>query len=94
MVLLNVLTKYSEKLAKIAEETTIWDEFVDPAFMAYHMTKYAITGVILFLLVYSKEAVLPIDEPYDLRMKDRMMQIVKEVPHIREEAWCMIQHFQ
>ncbi len=54
--------------------------------MAYHMTKYAITGVILFLLVYSKEAVLPIDEPYDLRMKDRMMQIVKEVPHIREEA--------
>ena len=54
--------------------------------MAYRMTKHAITRVTPFLLVYSREAMLPIDEPYDLRMRDRMMQIVKEVPHIREEA--------
>ncbi len=54
--------------------------------MAYHTTKHVIMKVILFLLVYGREAVLPIDEPYDLRMRDRMMQIVKEVPHIREEV--------
>ncbi len=50
--------------------------------------------VIPFLLVYDREAILPIDELYDLRMRDRMMQIVEEVSHIREEAWHMIQHSQ
>ncbi len=55
-----------EKLAKMAEETTMWDEFIDPALMAYRMTKHATTGVTPFLLVYGREAVLPIDEPYGL----------------------------
>ena len=54
--------------------------------MAYHMTKHVTTGITPFLLVYNREAVLPIDKPYDFHLKDRMMQIVKEVPHIREEA--------
>ena len=70
----------------MVEEMTMWDEFIDPALMAYRTTKHVTTGVIPFLLVYGREAVLPIDEPYDLRMRDRMMQIVEEVPHIREEA--------
>src|SRR6266542_2697633 len=70
----------------MAEETTMWDEFIDPALMAYRTTKHATTGVIPFLLVYGREAVLLIDEPYDLRMRDRMMQIVEEVPYIREEV--------
>src|SRR6266540_643348 len=83
-----------EKLAKMAEETTMWDEFIDPALMAYRTTKHATTGVTPFLLVYGREAVLPIDEPYDLRMKDHMMQIVEEVPHIRKEARRMIRHSQ
>ncbi len=50
------------------------------------MTKHVITGVTPFLLMYGRKAVLSIDEPYDFYMKDRMMQIVEEVPHIREEA--------
>ncbi len=79
-----------EKLAKIAEEMTMWDEFIDPALMIYYITKYAITGITSFLLVYGREAVLPIDEPYDLCMRDHMMQIVEEVPYIREEIWYMI----
>ena len=70
----------------MVEETTMWDEFIDPALMAYYMIKHATTEVTLFLLVYGREAMLPIDEPYDLRMRDRMMQIMEEVPHIREEA--------
>src|SRR6266498_1394173 len=72
----------------------MWDEFIDPALIAYRTTKHAITEVTPFLLVYGREAVLPIDEPYDLRMRDRMMQIVEEVPYIREEARRMIQHSQ
>src|SRR6266511_1617086 len=83
-----------EKLAKMAEETTMWDEFIDPALIAYRTTKHATTGVTPFLLVYGREVVLPIDEPYDLRMRDRMMQIVEEVPHIREEARRMIRQSQ
>ena len=70
----------------------MWDKFIDPALMAYRMTKHATTGVTPFLLVYGREAVLPKDEPYDLHMRDRMMQIVEEVPYIREEARCMIWH--
>ncbi len=58
----------------------MWDEFIDPALIVYHTTKHAITRVTPFLLVYGREVILPIDEPYDLHMRDRMMQIVKEVP--------------
>ena len=65
---------------------TMWDEFIDPALMIYYITKYAITGITSFLLVYAREAVLPIDEPYDLYMRDHMMQIVEEVSYIREKA--------
>ncbi len=65
---------------------TMWDEFIDPALIAYRITKHATTGVIPFLFVYSREVVLPIDEPYDLRIKDRIMQIVEEVSHIRKET--------
>ncbi len=78
----------------MAEEMTMWDEFVDLALMVYCTTKHATTRVTPFLLVYSREAVLLIDEPYDLRMRDRMMQIVEEVTYIREEARCMIRHAQ
>ena len=67
----------------MAEETTMWNEFIDPALMAYHTTKHATTGVTPFLLVYGREAVLPIDEPYDLCIRDHMMQIVEEVPKER-----------
>ena len=82
-----------EKLAKMAEEMTMWDEFINPALIAYHIIKYATMRVTSFLLVYGRKAVLLIDEPYNLRMRDRMMQIVEEVPHIREEARRMIRHF-
>ncbi len=51
-----------EKLAKLSEETDQWDEFVDPVLMAYHITKHSATGVTPFLLMYGREAVLPIDE--------------------------------
>ena len=64
----------------------MWDECIDSALIAYRTTKHATTRVTPFLLVYGREAVLPIDEPYDLRMRDRMMQIVEEIPHIREET--------
>jgi len=83
-----------KKLAKIVKEMTMWNEFIDSALMIYHMTKHAIMKVILFLLVYNRKVILLIDKSYDLCMRDRMMQIMKEVPHIREEAWCIIQHFQ
>ena len=59
--------------------------------MAYRTTKHLTTGVTPFLLTYGKEAVLPIDETKSLTIYKRMMSIVKEIPHIREEARLMIQ---
>ncbi len=83
-----------EKLAKMAEKMTMWDEFIDPALMAYCTTKHATMEVTSFLLVYDREAMLPIDEPYDLHMRDRIMQIVEEISHIREETRRIIRHSQ
>ncbi len=74
-----------EKLAKLSEETDNWDKFVDPVLIAYRMTKHSATGVTPFLLTYGREAVLPIDETKLLTIHERMMSIVEEIPHIREE---------
>src|SRR6266540_4181235 len=79
-----------EKLAKLSEETDQWDQFVDPVLMIYRTTKHSATGVTSFLLTYGREAVLPIDETKPLTIYERMMSIVKEIPHIREEARLMI----
>src|SRR6266542_2792767 len=62
--------------------------------MAYSTTKHSATGITLFLLTYGRKAVLPIDETKPLTIHERMMSIVKEVPHIRKEARLMIQKVQ
>jgi len=54
------------------------------------MTKYSATGVTSFLLTYGREAILPIDETKFLTIHERMMSIVKKIPHIREKARLMI----
>jgi len=59
--------------------------------MAYRITKHSATGVIPFLLTYGREAVLPIDKAKPLTIHERMMSIMEEIPHIREEARLMIQ---
>ena len=48
-------------------------------------------GVIPFLLTYGQEVVLPIDETKPLTIHKRMMSIIKEILHIKEEARLMIQ---
>ncbi len=83
-----------EKLAKLSEETDQWDEFVDLILMAYRTTKHSATGVTPFLLTYGREAVLPIDMTKPLTIHERMMSIVEEILHIREEARLMIQKAQ
>ncbi len=83
-----------EKLAKLSEEMNQWDEFVDPVLIAYRITKHSATGVTPFLLTYGREAVLPIDETKPLTIHERMISIVEEIPHIREEARLMIQKAQ
>ncbi len=59
--------------------------------MAYRTIKHSATGVTSFLLTYGRKAVLPIDETKPLTIHERMMSIVKEILHIREEARLMIQ---
>ncbi len=83
-----------EKLAKLLDETDQWDEFVDPILMAYRTTKHSATGVTPFLLTYGREAILPIDKVKTLTINERIMSIVKEISHIREEARLMIQKAQ
>ncbi len=79
-----------EKLAKVADESDNWDEFIEPTLIAYHITKHSIIGVTLFVFVYGREAVIPIDETLSMMIRDRMLQIIEEVPYIREQACFMI----
>ncbi len=62
--------------------------------MAYRTTKHLATGITPFLLTYGREAVLPFDAIKPLTIYEHMMSIVKEIPHIREEARLMIQKAQ
>src|SRR6266542_2373630 len=62
--------------------------------MAYCTTKHSATGIILFLLTYGREVVLLIDETKPLTIYERMMSIMKEISHIREEIRLMIQKVQ
>src|SRR6266540_1310069 len=62
--------------------------------MAYRTTKHLAIGVTPFLLTYGREAVLPVDETKPLTIHERIMNIVKEISHIREEARLMIQKAQ
>ncbi len=58
--------------------------------MAYHMTKHSAMGIISFLLMYGKEAVLPIDKTKPLIIHECMMNIMEEILYIKEEARLMI----
>ncbi len=62
--------------------------------MTYCTTKHLATGVTSFLLTYGREAILPVDETKLLTIYERIMSIVKEILHIREEARLMIQKVQ
>jgi len=59
--------------------------------MADHITKYSVINVILFLLVYDRKSILPINAAKSLIIYEHIMNIVKEIPHIREEIKLMIQ---
>ncbi len=59
--------------------------------MTYCMTKHSATDITPFLLTYGREAVLPIDETKSLTIHKRMMSIIKEISHIKEEVRLMIQ---
>jgi len=73
-----------KKLAKIADESDNWNEFIELTLMAYYIIKYSTIGVISFVLVYECEAVLLINEISSLMIKNHMFQIVKEVSYIKE----------
>ena len=44
--------------------------------------------------MYERKAVLPIDKTPSITIRNHMLQIVKEVPHIKEQARLMIQQKQ
>jgi len=54
------------------------------------MTKHSAMGIISFLLMYGKEAVLPIDKTKPLIIHECMMNIMEEILYIKEEARLMI----
>jgi len=78
-----------ESLAKLATyDTEEWDLYIAPTLFAYRTSKNATTKMTPFLLLYGREAKLPIDtmEEVDVTLKDRLQTIVDDLPQIREST--------
>ena len=54
-----------ESLAKLAERSTQWDQYISPVLFAYRTSKQSVTKIEPFYLVYRQNATLPIDNPDD-----------------------------
>ena len=80
-----------ESLAKIADNTNEWDNFIAPSLFAYRTSKNATTKMELFFLVYGRSAKLPVDHYLeninsDTNLNDRIQHLIDDVPQIRINA--------
>jgi len=58
--------------------------------MIYHIIKHLIIGVTLFLLIYDRKIILLINKIKLPEIYNNMMNIEKEIFHIRKKAKLMI----
>jgi hypothetical protein len=89
-----------ESLAKLAEKSTQWDQYISPVLFAYRTSKQSATKIEPFYLVYGRNATLPIDNPddpddictnQDFLLQDRVDHLINKLPLVRQDAKTQIQ---
>jgi len=83
-----------DSLAKLVDESAEWDIFVEPALWAYHTSINSSTQLSPFMIVYGIQPQFPADQFQPQNLWDRMMQIVKGLPRLRDRAKLAIKRAQ
>jgi len=58
--------------------------------MTYYITKYTTIGIILFLLIYNRKAILSINKIKPLTIYKYIMNIIKEIIYLEKKARLII----
>src|SRR6266542_4577846 len=76
-----------EGISKVAEKLGSWDQYIQPILFAYRTKELRISKKSTYKLVYGKEPTLVIDYgPYGSSIIERLLEIMKKVPQLREAA--------
>jgi len=77
-----------ESLAKLADRSDQWDEYIKPVLFAYRTSKHSTTKITPFFLTYGREAILPSDEISDNEetLATRITKLINELPCSRIET--------
>ncbi len=68
------------------EESAEWNIFVKPALWAYHTSINSFTQLSPFMIVYRIQSQFPADQIQPQNLWDRMTQIMKGLPRLRDRA--------
>ena len=84
-----------EALSKL-EETHDWDKFVRPTLMFYNTSQHSIIKLTPYYLMFGRDLKLPIKEvmPTEKSILDRVIELIHQVPMIRESAKVAIKKIQ
>src|SRR6266542_7114861 len=84
-----------DALSKL-KETHDWDKFVRPTLMSYNTSQHNITRLILYYLMFGRDLKLPIKEimPTEKSILNRVIELIHQVPMIRESAKVAIKKIQ
>ena len=84
-----------EALSKL-EETHDWNKFVRPTLISYNMSQHSIIRITPYYLMFRKDLKLPIKEvlPTERFILDRVIELIHQVPMIRESAKVAIKRAQ
>ena len=84
-----------EGIAKVAEEITDWDQYIQPVLLAYRIKPLRISKYSPYQVVYGKEPQLAVDKPSKGQSYiERLLDIIERVPQLRNEAKKSIKEAQ
>ncbi len=75
-----------DSLVKLVDESAEWDIFIEPALWAHRTAINSSTQLSPFMIVYGIQSQFPADQFQPQNLWDRMTQIVKGLPRLRDQA--------
>jgi hypothetical protein len=75
-----------ESLARLGNKDDEWDEKIPAVLFAYRTKRQDSTRIEPFYLTYGRKARLPMDEPQEISLIERIKNIIDVIPLIRNQA--------